>query len=112
MSNEPKPDNQWVYDAIKQAKQSALPLLLQSFITDEEGVDIEALVDGVELALMTVDGTPTEQKLRDALRPIAEPYAQDIGTTWEKVADAIIGTLEWTPPDKSTHILDSWGGKR
>jgi len=40
---------------------------------------------------------------------VAEPYAESIGAKWENVADAILGTLEWLPPNKSTHVLDSWG---
>jgi hypothetical protein len=38
-------------------------------------------------------------------------FATPIGAAWEKVADAIVGTLEWVPPDKKSHILDSWGGR-
>lgn len=108
MSDEAPPNNQWLADAINQAKQSALPLLLREFI-EEEGADVEAMCDAVELALLSITGEVTEQKLRDALRSVAEPYAESIGAKWENVADAILGTLEWTPPDKSTHVLDSWG---
>lgn len=108
MSDDEKPDNQWLADAIKEAKQSALPLLLQSFV-EEEGADVDAMCDAVELALLSITGDVTEEKLRNALRSVAEPYAESIGAKWENVADAILGTLEWLPPDKSTHILDSWG---
>jgi len=106
--DEKKPDNQWLADAIAQAKQSALPLLLKEFV-EEDGADVEAMCDAVELALLSITGDVTEAKLRDALRSVAEPYAESIGAKWENVADAILGTLEWLPPDKSTHVLDSWG---
>jgi hypothetical protein len=39
-------------------------------------------------------------------------YAQQIDAKWESVADAILATLEQLPPDKKTHVLDSWGGVR
>ena len=108
MSDEEKPDNQWLADAINQAKQSALPLLLKEFI-EEDGADLDAMCDAVELALLSITGDVTEEKLRNALRSVAEPYAESIGAKWENVADAILGTLEWLPPNKSTHVLDSWG---
>ena len=108
MSDVEKPDNQWLADVINQAKQSALPLLMREFV-EEDGADIDAMVDAVELALLSITGDVTEEKLRGALRSVAEPYAESIGAKWENVADAILGTLEWLPPDTSTHVLDSWG---
>lgn len=108
MSDEEKPDNAWLQETIARAKQSALPLLMQSFI-EEEGADVEAMIDAVELALLSLTGDVSEEKLRNALRSVAEPYAESIGAKWESVADAILGTLEWLPPDPSTHVLDSWG---
>jgi len=114
VSDEETPDNQWLADAIERAKQSALPILLREFDLGDpdDPMDLDSLVDAVELALLAVTGTVTETKLRDALRPIAETYAQTIGAEWEKVADAILGTLEWVPPDKKNHVLDPWGGVR
>jgi hypothetical protein len=111
MSDDEKPNNAWLQDAIARAKQSALPLLLREFI-EEDGADVDAMCDAVELALLSITGDVSEEKLRAALRSVAEPYAESIGAKWENVADAILGTLEWVPPDKSTHILDAWGGNR
>lgn len=112
MSDEDVPNNQWLVDAINHAKQSALPLLVQTFIADDPEADVDSTVDAIELALLAITGEIDEAKLREALRPVAELYSGPIGATWESVVDAIVGTLEWTPPDRSTHILDSWGGKR
>lgn len=114
MSDEDKPDNQWLADAINRAKQSALPILLRDFDMGdpENSTDVDALCDAIELALLALTGTVTEAKLREALRPIAEMFAQPIDAKWESVADAILATLEWVPPDKKTHVLDPWGGVR
>ena len=106
MSDAP-PNNAWLVTAINEAKKSALPLLLQSFI-EEDGADAESMCDAVELALLALTGDITEEKLRNALRSFAEPYAEAIGAKWENVADAILGTLEWTPPDPANHIFNSW----
>lgn len=114
MSDEENHKDAWLQDAIKRAKQSALPLLLQDFDLGgdpESPMDVESYVDAIELALLAVTGDVTEAKLREALRPIAEMFAEPIGAEWTKVADAIVGTLEWVPPDKKSHILDSWGGR-
>lgn len=110
MSDEETPNNQWLADAIGRAKQSALPILLRDFV-EEDGADVESIVDAIELALLAINGEVTEEKLRNALRSIAEPYAQAIGAGWESVADAIMGTLEWTPPNRAMHVLDSWDGR-
>lgn len=113
MSDE-TPDNQWLQDAINRAKQSALPILVRSFVEgdpDEIDDDVTSMVDAIELALLALTGDLTEEKLRGALRGIAEPYAESIGAKWESVADAILGTLEWLPPDTSSHVLDSWRGR-
>lgn len=114
MSDEENNKGAWLQEAIKRAKESALPILLREFgLGDpDDPNDCDAVCDAVELALLAVTGDITEAKLRDALRPIAETYAQSIDAKWESVADAIIATLEWVPPDKSAHILDSWGGVR
>jgi hypothetical protein len=113
--SEENTEGAWLQDAIKRAKQSALPLLLRDFDMGddpENPTDVESYVDAIELALLAVTGDVTEAKLREALRPIAEMFAAPIGAEWQKVADAILGTLEWLPPDKSSHVLDSWGGVR
>lgn len=110
MSDEETPNNQWLIDAINRAKQSALPILIRDFV-EEDGADVESIVDAIELALLAINGEVSEEKLRNALRSVAEPFAQVIGTTWESVADAIMGTLEWVPPDPAKHVLDSWGGR-
>lgn len=109
-----RPNNAWLADAINRAKQSALPLLVHAFVDgsgdpDEADADAAAMLDAIELALLALVGEITEEKLRNALRSVAEPYAEAIGAKWESVADAILGTLEWVPPDRSSHILDSWG---
>lgn len=106
MTSEVKSD--WLAEAISRAKESALPLLLESLSTGDEDADGTSLVLAIELALLAVTGVITEEKLRAALRPIAEPLAEAIGATWEAMADAIVGTLEWVPPDLTTHILNSW----
>lgn len=113
MSDEENHKDAWLQDAIKRAKQSALPILLQDFdMGDPDNpMDVESYVDAIELALLAITGDVTEAKLREALRPIAEMFAEPIGADWTKVADAIVGTLEWVPPDKKTHVLDSWGGR-
>ena len=111
MSDNEKPNNAGLQEAIQRAKQSALPKLMQSFV-EEDGADVDAMVDAIELALLSITGNVTEKKIRNALRSVAEPYAESIGAKWENVADAIYAMLEWTPPDPSTHILDSWGGRR
>lgn len=113
MSDEEPPQGAWLQDAIKRAKQSALPTLLRDFdMGDPENpLDVESYVDAIELALLAVTGDVTEAKLREALRPIAEMFAEPINAKWESVADAIVAMLEWVPPDKSSHILDSWGGR-
>jgi hypothetical protein len=104
--------NQWVIDAIKRAKESALPLFAETMAV-EVGVDAVDLVDAIEAALITgAMGEPTEEKLRNALRSVAESYALAIGARWEMVADVIIAMLEWVPPDESTWTLDSWNLKR
>lgn len=113
MSDEQSNANAWLVEAINQAKQSALPLLVRSFVEgvgdpDEIDADIASMIDAIELSLLSLTGELTEEKLRGALRHVAEPYAESIGAKWESVADAIVGTLEWGPPDKSSHILDSW----
>lgn len=113
MSDDEIPKNQWLADAIARAKTSALPILLQGFVdANEEDADLESTILAVELALLAINGDVTEEKLRGALRSIAEMYSTTTGATWESIADAILGTLEWTPPDARTHILDSWGGRR
>jgi len=114
MSDEEHQQGAWLQDAIKNAKQSALPILIQDFdmgFDPDNPLDVESYVDAIELALLAVTGDVTEAKLREALRPIAEMFAEPIGAEWQKVADAIIGTLEWSPPDKKAHVLDSWGGR-
>lgn len=113
MSDEENTKDAWLQEAIKRAKQSALPILLREFGfgDPDDPTDADSLCDAVELALLAVTGEVTEAKLRDALRSIAEMYAQTIDAKWESVADAIISTLEWLPPDKKTHVLDSWGGR-
>lgn len=113
MSDEQSQENAWLVEAIARAKQSALPLLIRSFVDgvgdpDEIDDDIASMVDAIELSLLSLTGDLTEEKLRGALRHVAEPYAESIGAKWESVADAIVGTLEWGPPDRSTHVLDSW----
>ena len=110
MSDEKPAPNAWLHEAIQRAKQSALPILVSSWATpDEDGnVDTDSLVDAIELSLLAVTGEVTEEKLRNSLRSIAELYAADIGTSWEKIADAIVGTLEWVQPDPKNHVLDSW----
>lgn len=113
MSDEQSQENAWLVEAINRAKQSALPILIRSFLEgvgdpDEIDDDVTSLIDAIELSLMSLTGQLTEEKLRGALRHVAEPYAESIGAKWESVADAIVGTLEWAPPDKSSHILDSW----
>jgi hypothetical protein len=112
--DEPDNKNAWLQDAIKRAKQSALPLLVREFDMGDpdDPMDVDSLVDAIELALLALTGDVTEAKLREALRPIAEMYAQQIDAKWESVADAILATLEQLPPDKKTHVLDSWGGIR
>ena len=114
MSDEENTKDAWLQEAIKRAKQSALPILLQDFDfgDPENPMDVESYIDAIELALLAVTGDVTEAKLREALRPIAEMFAEPIGADWTKVADAIVGTLEWLPPDKKAHVLDSWGGVR
>lgn len=113
MSDEQSQANAWLVEAINNAKQSALALLVRSFLEgvsdpDEIDDDITAMIDAIELSLLSLTGDLDEAKLRGALKHVAEPYAESIGTTWEKVADAIIGTLEQLPPDRSSHILDPW----
>jgi len=109
MSEEPN-KGAWLQEVIARAKESALPILVSGWATPDEdgGLDTDSIVDAIELALLAVTGEVTEEKIRHALRPLAEMYAESIGASWEKVADAIIGTLEWTKPNSSTHILDSW----
>jgi hypothetical protein len=106
-----KPDNAWLAEAINRAKQSALPLLVLSFVDgDEDPVDAAAsMVDAIELSLLSLTGDITEEKIRNALRSVSEPYADSIGAKWESVADAILGTLEQLPPDPKNHIFNSWG---
>lgn len=113
MSDEEPNKNAWLQEAINRAKQSALPILVRSFVEgvgdpDEIDDDVTSMVDAIELSLLSLTGDLTEEKLRGALRHVAEPYAASIGAEWTKVADAIIGTLEQLPPDPSTHVLDSW----
>jgi hypothetical protein len=114
VDNTENTEGAWLQTAINRAKQSALPILLREFgLGDpDDPDDADALCDAVELALLAVTGAVTEAKLREALRPIAEMYAQTIDAKWESVADAILGTLEWLPPDKKNHVLDPWGGVR
>ncbi len=114
MSDNENTQGAWLQEAINRAKQSALPVLLREFgLGDpDDPNDADALCDAVELALLAVTGDVTEAKLREALRPIAEMYAQTIDAKWESVADAIVATLEWAPPDKKNHVLDPWGGVR
>ena len=110
--SEEKPHNAWLVEAIERAKQSALPTLAAG-IAQVAGVEVDDVVDAIEAALLTaVIGTPTTESLRSALRVVAEPYATAIDTPWETVADAILGTMEWTPPDPSTWTLDSWNLRR
>jgi hypothetical protein len=106
-----KPDNAWLVEAINRAKQSELPLLVRSFVDGDED-PIEAtmsMIDAIELSLLTLTGDITEEKLRNALRSVAETYADSIGAKWENVADAILATLERLPPDPKNHIFNSWG---
>lgn len=105
-------NNTWLQEAIARAKQSALPLLVLSFHDGDpdDAVDVAAaMVDAIELSLLSLTGVITEEKLRNALRSVSEPYAESIGAKWESVADAIIGTLEQLPPDPKNHVFDSWG---
>lgn len=99
-------NNQWLLQAIERAKKSALPIFLRSLVEDpDDEVGIEALCDAIEVSLLAVTGDITEEKLRNALRSIAEPLAETIGVKWEKLVDALLGTMEWLPPDKSAHII-------
>jgi hypothetical protein len=106
-----KPDNAWLVEAINRAKQSELPLLVQSFVDgDEDPVEAAAsMIDAIELSLLSLTGDITEEKLRNALRSVSEPYAESIGAQWERVADAILVTVERPPPDPKNHIFNSWG---
>lgn len=107
MSNE-SPNNRWLLDAIERAKKSALPVFLRTLVEDpDDEVAIEALCDAIEVSLLSITGDITEEKLRNALRPVAEPLAETIGVKWEKLVDALVGTMEWLPPDKSTHVIGS-----
>jgi hypothetical protein len=105
MSDE-KPDNQWLLDAIERAKKSALPVFLRTLVEDpDDEVAIEALCDAIEVSLLAITGDVTEEKLRNALRAVAESLAANIGCQWQKLVDALLGTMEWLPPDKSTHVI-------
>lgn len=106
-----KPDNAWLVEVINRAKQSELPQLVLSFVDgDEEPAESAAsMVDAIELSLLSLTGDITEEKLRNALRSVSEPYAETIGTKWESVADAILATLERLSPDPKNHIFNSWG---
>lgn len=101
----------WLHEAIQRAKDSALPIFAEGLAV-EMGSEVDDVVAAIEASLMTLTGNLTEESMRSALRIIAEPYAQSIGSTWEKVADAILGTLEWSVPDPSTWTLDGWDDGR
>lgn len=107
MSND-RPQN-WLAEATKRAKASALPIYVEP-MAQEAGVEVAVMVDAIEAALMMLTGNAiNEESMRAALRTFAEPYAQSIGADWHHVADAIIGTLEWSAPDPSSWTLDAWG---
>jgi len=112
--SEDSPDNTGLVEAIERAKQSALPIAgFVIAMAETAGVEVNDIVSAIELALLTVvTGKPTLERMRNSLRIVAEPFAATIDTPWEVVADAILGTLQWTPPDPSTWTLDSWNLQR
>ena len=110
------PTAAWLAAALARAKRSTLPVALGTLFQggddtgdlDAEAFDVATAIDAVEAALLTVAGTPTEDVLREALRPLAEPRADELGLPWETIADAILAALEG-PPVTPTHAsLDGW----
>lgn len=99
--------NEWLADAIQRARQSALPILVENlFVTDDLNVD--TMMDAIELALLSITGNVTEESGREALRGLCVEYADEIGVPWQTLADAILGTLQWTKPDPSKWTLQTW----
>lgn len=110
------PAKPWLAEAVARAKASALPLLARTLVPLDPASDVDAeeavanFVEAVEVSLLALPGNEvSEAQIRGALRSLCELCAADLGLGWEQIADAIIGTLEWTPPDRRMHVLDSWG---
>jgi len=95
----------WLEDAIRGVQNSTLSILAQNMVTvlsvhANEEIDPRDLLDALVAALLTVT-VPAPDNLRSALRPVVERYADLIKTPWVMVADAIIGSLEWSILDKA-----------
>lgn len=99
--------NEWFAEAIKNARASALPILVENLFVNDD-LDVDTLMDAIELALLSITGNVTEENGRDALRMLCVEYADDIGVPWTTLADAILGTLQWTKPDPSKWTLQTW----
>lgn len=109
LSVDPIDHNPWFTAAIRNAKDSALPLLIRSLmLEDHAAADIDESVANavavVELCLLAVTEV-TAENLQRALRMFAEPFGVTIGVAWETIADAILGTLEWSVPDPKKWAL-------
>ena len=112
VAHEPEPSQNWLVEALKRARtESALPFYAGAMAA-ATGRDVEDVLDAIEIALKPLAGEITEESARGALRAVAEPYAGAIGVEWSAVADAILGTLEWSAPDPSTWALDGWNDAR
>ncbi len=109
-------DNQWLVDVIANAKKSALATLVEQLFVAPDNEDPDAaaaILDAIEVSLMSITGEVTEAKLHQALQHISELYAAEIGIEWTKIADAILGTLEWPSERAKTphgvrRAMDNW----
>lgn len=100
----------WLAAALARAKRSTLPNTLKMLL-DLEGeatLDVDTAIDAIEAALMTLSGTLNEETLRNALRPVVEPYALDLELPWETIADAILAALDGP---LITPTQDAWSGR-
>lgn len=102
----------WLAAALARAKRSTLPntisMLLDLDAGDEATLDVDTAIDAIEAALMTLSGVLNEETLRNALRPVVEPYGLDLGLPWETIADAILAALDGP---LITPTIDPWLGK-
>jgi hypothetical protein len=105
-------NNAWLGQMIENAKKSALPILVRNIFVPPDTDDVDGavsdIVDAIELALLALTGEITTQRMQEALKNFAEMYTESIGAPWEVLADAILGTLEWDPPDPKKWTLNTW----
>lgn len=105
------PSMTWLAAALARAKRSTLPHAVGMLLDlDGDGdLDADTAIDAIEAALLTLTGELTEAALRNALRPVVEPYAATLDLPWETIADAILAALDGP---LITPTADAWTGRR